>query len=114
MDAKKQLAESIVRRYHGSQAARDAREYFERTVQRKEPPEHMPEMHLGACETVVDVLVAAQFAASNRAAQRLITEGAVRIDGTVVTTPAARWPAAGPAVLQAGPRRFIRVLPNEW
>jgi tyrosyl-tRNA synthetase len=113
MDAKKQLAESIVRRYHGPQAARDARDYFERTFQRKQLPEHMPEMRLGGCETVVDVVVAATFAPSKRDARRLIAEGAVRIDGTVVSAPAARWPAAGPAVLQVGPRRFMRVLPNE-
>ncbi|MGC2130399.1 MAG: tyrosine--tRNA ligase, partial [Candidatus Aquilonibacter sp.] len=39
IDAKKKLAESIVARYHGRDGAASARDYFERTVQRKEIPQ---------------------------------------------------------------------------
>ena len=37
--------------------------------------------------------------------------GAVRVDGTVVTDPAARWTAERPAVLQVGSRKFVRIIP---
>jgi len=113
LDEKKKLAQAIVARYHGAGAAREARDYFERTIQRREVPADMPELRLGSLEKVADVIVAAGFAESKRAARQLISEGAVRVDGVPLGEPAARWTAAGPAVLQVGSRRFVRVLPNE-
>lgn len=113
MEEKKQLAEAIASRYHGPAAARDARTYFERTIQRKEQPDEVPQLHVGSAQRVADVIVAAGFAESKRAAQRLIAEGAVRIDGVVVSDPSARWTALESAMLQVGSRRFVRVLPNE-
>jgi tyrosyl-tRNA synthetase len=113
MNEKKQLGEAIVRRYHGAEAARDAREYFERTVQRKERPDDIAVLPLGNAEKVTDVMLAAGFAESKRAAQRLIGEGAVKIDGVAVGDPHLRWTATEPAVLQVGSRRFVRVVPNE-
>jgi tyrosyl-tRNA synthetase len=113
MNEKKQLGEAIVRRYHGAEAARDAREYFERTVQRKERPDDIAVLPLGSAEKVTDVMLAAGFAESKRAAQRLIAEGAVKIEGVAVIDPHTRWTATEPAVLQVGSRRFVRVVPNE-
>ncbi len=113
MDEKKKLAESIATRYHGAAAARDAREFFERTVQRKEVPADIAELPLGAFARVAELIVAAGFAESARAARRLISEGGVRIDGLPITDPAARWTATTPAILQVGPRRYVRILPNE-
>lgn len=112
MAEKKRLAEEIVARYHGAEGARAAREYFERTIQRKEIPESLPEIDLGASARVAEVIVRANFAASRREAERLISGGGVKIDGAVVADPKAPWPAQGPAVLSVGPRRFVRVLPN--
>ena len=60
---------------------------------------------------LVDLIVAAGFAESKRAAQRLIAEGAVKVDGTPVTDAGARWTATGAAVLQVGSRKFVRVIP---
>jgi tyrosyl-tRNA synthetase len=102
----------LVALYHGAEAARAAREWFERTIQRGEIPAEMPELPLDGHAKVVDLLVAAKFAESKRAATRLIADGGVRIDGTVVTDPAARWTATTPAVLQAGSRRFVRIIPG--
>jgi tyrosyl-tRNA synthetase len=110
---KQLLAQAIVARYHGPQAGRDARAYFERTFVRKEIPADVVAVPLGAAEKVVDVIVAAGFAESKRAAQRLIGEGAVRIDGLTVSDPAARWTAAEPVILQVGSRKFARIVPNE-
>ncbi len=113
MAEKKALAEAIVTRYHGSAAARAARDYFERTIQRKEIPAQMPELPRDGHEKVVDLLVAAKFAESRRAAERLIAGGGVKIDGVVVLDPKAAWTARVPAVLQSGSRRFVRVMPSE-
>jgi tyrosyl-tRNA synthetase len=112
VDAKKELAESIVGRYHGVEQAKAAREYFERTVQRKEIPQgDLPEVTLGDAKRVADVLVRAGFAESRRAAERLISGNGVKVDGIVVDDPRAAWPATGPAVLSVGSRRFARIVP---
>ena len=111
MDEKKRIAEDLVALYHGRDAARAARDFFERTIQRGEIPAEMPELSLDGRTKLADLIVAAGFAESKRAATRLIGEGAVRVDGTVVTDPNARWSAEGPAVLQVGSRKFVRVTP---
>jgi tyrosyl-tRNA synthetase len=111
MDEKKRIAADIVALYHGADAARAARDWFERTIQRGEIPAEMPELRLDGRTKLVELLVAAGFAESKRAAQRLIGEGAVKVDGVPVTDPGARWTAPGPAVLQVGSRKFVRVIP---
>ena len=110
MDEKKRIAEAVVALYHGADAARAARDHFERTIQRGELPAEMPERRFEGVRTLVDMLVAAGFAESKRAAQRLIAEGAVRIDGNVVTDSKAIWDAVHTVVLQAGARKFVRIL----
>jgi len=122
LDEKKGLARSIVTRYHGAQAARDAQEYFERTVQRGELPEEMPTIQLadlrarisdapaGTSELkVIDVLVAVGFAESKRVARQLMKDGAVRLNGDPVSDPGAVLPDAQTIVVQVGSRRHIRI-----
>jgi tyrosyl-tRNA synthetase len=114
MSEKKRLAEDIVALYHGRDAARAAREYFERTVQRKElPTDNVPEIRVGEARKVSQIIVAAGFAESKRAAERLISGNGVKVDGILVGDPNAQWTAAQPAVLSVGSRKFVRVLPNE-
>lgn len=99
-------------RYHGADAGNAAREYFERTVQRRElPTSDLDEIRLGECKRVAEVLVKAGFAPSRRAAERLITGNAVKLDGESVRDPNAVWTATAPAVLSVGSRRFVRVNP---
>ena len=112
MDEKKRLAEAIVAKYHGAQAARAARDYFERTVQRKELPAEVPEISQGSARKISELLVAAGFAESRRAAERLIAQGGVRIDGVPVEDPSAAWTSQAPSVLSVGSRKFVRVIPN--
>ncbi len=114
MHEKKRIAEAIVSRYHGVHAAQAAREYFERTVQRKEvPADNVPQMRVGEARKVSELIVAAGFAESKRAAERLISGNGVRVDGILVNDPNAPWTAAQSAVLSVGSRKFVRVLPNE-
>lgn len=113
MDEKKRVAEAIVARYHGGASAREARDYFERTVQRRElPTENLNEIDAGDCKRTSEVLVRAGLAESRRAAERLIAGNAVKIDGRPVRDPNAAWTATSPVVLSVGSRRFARVLPR--
>jgi tyrosyl-tRNA synthetase len=110
IDAKKRVAESIVGRYHGTGAAAGARERFERTVQRRELPDEMPTLHVERGRKLPDLLVAAGFAESKRAAERLIHQGGVRIDGEPVSDTGATVDGNS-FVLSVGARRFVRVTP---
>jgi tyrosyl-tRNA synthetase len=113
MEEKKRLAEEIVARYHGPAQAAAAREYFERTVQRREiPTDELEDIELGDCKRIAEVLVKAGFAESRRAAERLISGNAVKVDGEAVQDVNAIWTAGAPAVLSVGARRFVRVLPR--
>lgn len=112
MEEKKRLAQEVVARYHGDAAGTAAREYFERTIQRREIPTELDEMSLGDAKRISEVLVKAGFAESRRAAERLISGNAVKIDGEVVRDGNAPWSATAPAVLSVGARRFVRVLPK--
>jgi tyrosyl-tRNA synthetase len=114
MDEKKRVAGEIVVRYHGTEAAQHAQEHFERTVQRKEIPDgELPELDLGACLRVAELLVKAGFADSKRAAERLISGNGVKVDGIVVSDPKALWTASAPAVLSVGSRKFVRIRPEK-
>lgn len=114
MTEKKRVAEEIVARYHGRDAAKAARDYFESTVQRREiPTDNIAELRLGEARRVSQVIVAAGFAESKRAAERLISGNGVKVDGILVGDPNAPWTAAQPAILSVGSRKFVRVLPNE-
>ncbi len=114
MEEKKRLAQEIVARYHDAAAAAAAREYFERTVQRREiPTEALDEIELGDCKRIAEVLVKAGFAESRRAAERLISGSAVKVDGEPVQDVNATWTARAPAVLSVGSRRFVRVRPRD-
>jgi tyrosyl-tRNA synthetase len=113
MAAKKQLAEEVVARYHGAEAARAARERFAATVQRGELPSEMNELAAGAWRSVVDALLAADFAKSRREAERLIAGNGVKVDGEPVGDARQAWSATKPVVLSVGNRRFIRILPRQ-
>ncbi|HET9393334.1 MAG TPA: tyrosine--tRNA ligase [Candidatus Rubrimentiphilum sp.] len=115
MDEKKKVAEEVVARYHGAEAAKTAREYFERTVQKRElPTENVPEVKRGNALRVIDVMVSVGLAESKRAAERLVAGNGVRINGLVVEDPKASWPSLdAPAMISVGSRKFVKVLPNE-
>ena len=113
MDAKKRVAESIVQKYHGLDAARNAREHFEKTVQRRELPDEMPTLQALRAHKIGDLLVHAGFAESKRAAERLVRQGGVRIDGTPVSDPNADLDSRQSFVLSVGARRFVKIVRND-
>ncbi len=113
MTAKKELAEEIVGRYHGREAARAARARFEATVQRGELPSDMPELEAGEWRTVSDVMLAAGLAGSRREAERLIAGGGVKLDGVAVSDPRQTWSIEAPVVISVGTRRFVRIIPGK-
>ena len=114
MELKKRLARELVAQFHDADAAREAEGHFERTVQGGGLPEDMPEYALPAAETLSGMrlsrlLVDAGLASSAGEARRLISQGAVQIDGERVSENSASGLTAG-SVLRAGRRRYVRLV----
>jgi tyrosyl-tRNA synthetase len=110
MSAKKQLAEEIVSLFHGPAAAEAAASAFARTVQDGAAPDEMPEVSLTEPRGLLELLHSAGVTVSNSEARRLVLQGAVKIDGTTVTEPGLVLQPGPSRVIQAGRRRYLRVV----
>lgn len=110
-DAKALVAERLVARYHGDDAARHAREEFDRMFRHKQLPDEIEivELELAHPVSVVDALVAAGLVPSKSEARRLIAQGGVSVDGDRVTDIAARLAEQSEFTLKVGKRRFVRL-----
>ncbi|WP_419950851.1 tyrosine--tRNA ligase [Candidatus Palauibacter sp.] len=110
--AKRWLAGDITARYHDAEAARRAREAFDRLHRRREIPEDVPEVALspGGPEGmwIAHVLRDSGLAHSSSEAGRLIRQGAVRVDGEVIADRDLRL-APGEYLVQRGKRKFARI-----
>ena len=107
-DAKVALAQEIVARFHSKQAADDALADF---VNRSKGgiPDDVAELTLaGAPAGIAQLLKQSGLCASVSEATRMVDQGGVRIDGTVVSDKALKV-EAGTFVLQVGKRKFARV-----
>ena len=112
MDIKKRLASDLVTQFHGQDEAREARAFFESSVQRGQTPDDIPELALDAAsdpdKRLSAVIVEAGFAASSAEARRLINQGAVRLDDQPLSEnlPVSQL---SDGVLRVGRRRFLRL-----
>jgi tyrosyl-tRNA synthetase len=107
-DAKVAIAQEIVARFHSRQAAEDALADF---VNRSKGgiPDDVPEVALGGAPVgIPQLLKMAGLCPSTSEAMRMIDQGGVRLDGTVVSDKAVKI-EAGTFVLQVGKRKFARV-----
>jgi tyrosyl-tRNA synthetase len=88
-DAKKILADAATAMAHGSDAAQLAAETARKTFEEGASDVNLPTVSLGAEGlTVVQANVALGFAPSNKEARRKLAEGAIRVNGAVVSDPA--------------------------
>ena len=107
-DVKVALAQEIVARFHTRQAAEDALADF---VNRSKGgiPDEIAEVRLtGAPLGIGQLLKMANLCPSSSDALRMVEQGGVRIDGTVVSDKALKV-GAGCFVVQVGKRKFARV-----
>jgi tyrosyl-tRNA synthetase len=107
-DAKVALAQEIVARFHSQAAADEALNDF---VNRSKGgiPDDVPEVSLGGAPVgIPQLLKMAGLCPSTSEAMRMIDQGGVRLDGTVISDKAVKI-EAGTFVLQVGKRKFARV-----
>ena len=114
MELKKRLARELTAQFHDAAAALEAERAFERTIQRGALPDDIPEYELPAPDALASMrlsrlMVDAGVAESVAEARRLISQGAVQLDGERVTADAASAVGAGGA-LRAGRRRWVRLV----
>ena len=113
LEAKLALARFIVARAHGEEAARAAEEHFTRVVREGQAPDEVVEVELPRADPVhlPRLLVDSLGIGSASEARRLIGQGAVRLDGEVVTELDVPREQLEGRLLQAGKRRFARLTP---
>ena len=109
MQAKKDLASLLVKRFHGEEGAKAGLEHFEKVFSKKENPDDMPEVKNAQGKTVSAVLIEAGIAKSKNEARRLIDQGAVKINGERISRDEPLSLTAD-AVLQAGKRHFLKLV----
>ncbi|HET6641683.1 MAG TPA: tyrosine--tRNA ligase [Gaiellaceae bacterium] len=110
LEAKLALARFIVARSHGEEAARTAEEHFTRVVREGQAPEDVPEAPLPPGDPVhLPALMASLFGLSTSEARRLISQGAVRMNGQIASELDVPRATLDGALLQAGKRRFARL-----
>ena len=110
LQAKLALARFIVTRAHGEEAARQAEAHFTRVVRERQAPEEVPEAPLPAGDPVhVPALLSSAFGLSTSEGRRLIADGAVRVNGDVVTELDVPRTSLEGALVQAGKRRYARL-----
>ncbi|MYN14117.1 tyrosine--tRNA ligase [Pusillimonas sp. TS35] len=108
-EAKVQLAQEIVARFHDRKAAEAALASFEARFRDGAIPDEMPEITLsGAPLGILKVLREAGLVSSGSEAQRNVEQGGVRIDGGRVEDKSLQL-QAGTYVMQVGKRKFARV-----
>jgi tyrosyl-tRNA synthetase len=110
LEAKLALARFIATRSHGEEAARAAEAHFTRVVREGQAPEEVAGLELPEGDPVhLPALLAAAFAVSTSEARRLVEQGAVKVDGAVVSTLDLPRKSLENALVQAGKRRFVRL-----
>ena len=110
-DVKMKLAHTIVRLYHGEEAANFGQEEFVRVFQKHAMPTDIPEYKVAITEEPVFVpqlLSDAGLTASNGEARRSIKAGAFKIDGEKCNEEHVVLKDG--MVLQVGKRKFIKIV----
>tara|TARA_B100001057_G_C22785670_1_gene925441 strand:- start:100 stop:1269 length:1170 start_codon:yes stop_codon:yes gene_type:complete len=115
MEAKKHLAESIVRRYHSEEKAKEARSDFESKFVKNDAEATWPDVELGSERRLIASVSLAysegyDIKRSGGEIRQLIAQGAIQIDGEKVTDLKADLPDdLSGKVLRLDKKRSVRL-----
>ncbi len=121
MEIKKQLAERLVDMYHEKGAGKRARNEFERVFSKKQLPDEIPEADIRTIKQwnidpdkiyLVHLIAKSGLSKSNGEARKLISAGAVTINGGKITDPDFEFKLSTETILKVGKRRFLKLLPG--
>ena len=111
-DAKVQLAQEMVARFHSKQAAEDALTDFEARFKQGAIPDNIPEVSLKSTNgtmAISQVLKQSGLTPSTSEAHRMIEQGGVKVDGVKIEDKTLTLNAPITVVLQIGKRKFAKV-----
>lgn len=115
MACKKNLAKSLVAKFHGQEAGQAELENFEKVFSKNEMPDEMPEFAWADLaqtddEALQNLMALSKLFPSKKEARRLVEQGAVKVDNEKVSDPALRISKPEKSiVIQAGKRIFFRI-----
>lgn len=110
-DVKMRLAHEVVALYHGEAAAERAQEHFVSVFQKGNEPDKVVEVFVEKGTPLLDIsknLINAGLIQSKKELQRLISEGAVRVNNKQLKD--ANTPFNTSQTLKIGKTRFVRVV----
>ncbi|MFH1375144.1 MAG: tyrosine--tRNA ligase, partial [Patescibacteria group bacterium] len=114
-DLKAELAQELVRIYHGEEAAAKAPEEFARMFSGKDgggKPDEIPEVQIEEGSWgIVELLSATKLIDSKSEGRRLIEQGGVKMNGERVDSVEANFEVGkGELVLQVGKRKWVKIV----
>jgi len=114
MDLKTELAERIITDFHGTSAAKSAKEEFHRVFRQREIPKGIEVREMSVSKDVTrmsKLLVSFDMAPSVSEASRLIQSGAVTLNGEKVTDVRSEidFSSRGDYLFKVGKRRFMKL-----
>lgn len=110
-DAKMLLGKTIVRMYHGIDAAEQAEQNFISVFQKGSMPDDIPVREWkGNKETSIDeLLVGLEMLSSKSEARRMIDNRGVKVNGKQVDNPKLTLIVTDGLIVQVGKRKFVKV-----
>ena len=113
-DIKERLAREIVRLYHGEKASIMAKQEFEKVFKNKERPSQIRTLFAPKPSYVLqELLVFIHFASSKAEAKRLVEQGGVKIDDSVIKDYKKNIIITEGMVIQVGKRNFAKFTKND-
>tara|TARA_R110002110_G_scaffold271566_1_gene486902 strand:- start:419 stop:1621 length:1203 start_codon:yes stop_codon:yes gene_type:complete len=110
-EIKVQLAKELITRFHNAEAAEQAEQAFIQQFQKNQIPEDIAEvtLYIPNDYPLANLIKDAGLTTSTSEANRMIKQGAVRIDSQKVEVGQQAYPLDKAFVLQVGKRRFAKV-----
>lgn len=114
-DAKMRMAYTLVRMYHGEEAAKAAEEHFRSVFQKGALPDDIPLVELEKSQLedgeiwIIKLLVSLGLVSSNGEGRRMIEQGAVKIDEEKLSDKDADIVVTDGMIVQVGKRKFAEI-----
>ncbi|OGG16372.1 tyrosine--tRNA ligase [Candidatus Gottesmanbacteria bacterium RIFCSPHIGHO2_02_FULL_39_11] len=113
MPHKKKLAYELVRMLNTQKEAKESQDYFENTFQKKNTPDDIPKAAVVTGEyTIIDLINSLGIFKSKSDIRRLISEGAVDIDGKNIKDISATVTVDKTMTIKLGKHKFVKIIPT--
>lgn len=114
-DAKMKMAYTLVRMYHGEEAAQEAENHFKTVFQKRDLPDDIPEVEIAQSDLeegkiwIVKLIVALGLVPSNGEGRRMVKQGAVKINSEKIDDGNYEVSVEQDMIVQVGKRKFAKI-----